>query len=75
MSKEREALNIIVRNKGLNGIKEPVEIIEKALEIIKNKSVDVSCLLFDGLEVYNENMHPSRVLAQEEFDLLKEVLL
>ena len=47
----------------------------KALEIIKKKEVDVSCLLFDGLEIYNDNMHPSRVLTQEEYDLLKEVLL
>lgn len=46
----------------------------KALEIIKEKEIDVACLLFDGLEVYNENMHPSRVITQEEYDLLKEVL-
>jgi hypothetical protein len=47
----------------------------KALEIIKKKEVDVSCLLFDGFELYNKDMHPSRVLTQEEYDLLKEVLL
>ncbi len=47
----------------------------KALKIIKEKQVDVSCLLFDGLEIYNQNMHPSRIITQEEYDLLKEELL
>ena len=47
----------------------------RVIEIIKNKQVDLSCLIFDGLELYNENMHPTRVITQEEYDLLKEVLL
>ena len=55
--------------------KEIIEKALKALEIIKKKEVDVSCLLFDGLEIYNENMHPSRIITQEEYELLKEVLL
>lgn len=36
MSKELEALQIIIQNKGLNGIKEPVEIIETALKEYEN---------------------------------------
>ena len=46
----------------------------KALEIIKEKKVDVFCLLFAGLDIYNANIHPSRFITQEEYDLLKEVL-
>ena len=46
----------------------------KALEIIKNKNVDVNSFVFSSsLEWYNRNNHYS--LTQEEYDLLKEVLL
>ena len=52
----------------------------KALEIIKNKKVDVHLFLFfnkedfgDGFEAYND-CYESEALTQQEFDLLKEVL-
>ena len=47
----------------------------KALEIIKEKRVDV-WLLFecDSIVEYNQNTH-SCCLNQEEYDLLKEVLV
>ena len=46
----------------------------KALEIIKKKKVDVSFLEL-GLEQYNNNLPKKHKLSQEEYDLLKEVLL
>ena len=58
-------------------VKEELDIIEKelkALEIIKNKKVDVSFLEL-GLEQYNTNLRKKHQLTQEEYDLLKEVLL
>ena len=46
----------------------------KALEIIKNKNVDVNSLRFSHeLDWYNRYNH--YLLTQEEYDLLKEVLL
>ena len=53
----------------------------KALEIIKEKRVDVNDLLnFVSLEAYNEYVcacddNDKRTLTQEEYDLLKEILL
>ena len=57
----------------------------KALEIIKEKKVDLTNLLFIyehepqyGLKVYNNSVNKYRgekELTQEEYDLLKEVLL
>ena len=48
----------------------------KALEIIKEKEVDVFIFLHNGdLETYNDMVEDNRKLTQEEFDLLKEVLL
>jgi len=48
----------------------------KAFEIIKKKRVNVHLLLLsDSLEKYNFNLLPYRKLNQEEYDLLKEVLL
>lgn len=53
----------------------------KALEIIKEKRVDVNDLLnFVSLEAYNEYVcacddNDKRTLTQEEYDLLNEVLL
>lgn len=48
----------------------------KALEIIKEKEVNVYLLnYFGSLESYNEEVCIFRMLNQEEYDLLKEVLL
>lgn len=48
----------------------------KALEIIKEKEVDVFIFLHSGdLETYNDIVEDNRKLAQEEYGLLKEVLL
>ena len=49
----------------------------KALEIIKEKKVNIRGLSRLTLEEYNENRrsHKEEQLTQEEFDLLKEVLL
>ena len=51
----------------------------KALEIIKEKQVNVSALLeLDNLQQYNDYcdmVGGCKKLTQEEFDLLKEVLL
>ena len=55
-----------------------LELIEKelkALEIIKEKEVNVFIFLHSGdLETYNNMVEDNRKLTQEEFDLLKEVL-
>ena len=67
-------------------IKDNIAIIEKelkALEIIKEKKVNVGLLskaftLENGLVFYNENIQFANgilSLIQEEYDLLKEVLL
>ena len=49
---------------------------KKALEIIKNKEVNVFIFLHSGdLETYNDMVEDNRKLTQEEYDLLKEVLL
>ena len=48
----------------------------KALEIIKEKEVNVFIFLHSGdLETYNDMVEDNRKLTKEEFDLLKEVLL
>lgn len=48
----------------------------KALEIIKEKEVNVFIFLHSGdLETYNDIVEDNRKLTQEEYDLLKEVLL
>ena len=48
----------------------------KALEIIKEKEVDVFIFLHSGdLEAYNDIVEDNRKLTQEEYGLLKEVLL
>lgn len=51
----------------------------KALEIIKEKGVNVRAFLkcchrADGLLIYNSQCVESQELTQEEYDLLKEVL-
>lgn len=48
----------------------------KALEIIKEKEVDVFIFLHSGdLETYNDIVEDNRKLTQEEYYLLKEILL
>ena len=47
----------------------------KALEIIKNKNVNVRYLLECRFEDYNNLVEVEEELTQEEYDLLKEVLL
>ena len=74
MSKELEALNKIAYRYGYD---ENIKIIEKslkALEIIKNKQVNVFLLHSVDLETYNDMIADNRNLTQEEFNVLKEVL-
>ena len=48
----------------------------KAFEIIKDKEVDVFIFLHSGdLETYNDIVEDNRKLTQEEYVLLKEVVL
>ena len=48
----------------------------KALEIIKEKQVNVFIFLHSGdLETYNDIVEDNRKLTETEYDLLKEVLL
>ena len=48
----------------------------RALEIIKEKEVNVFIFLHSGdLETYNDIVEDNRKLTEEEYDLLKEVLL
>lgn len=48
----------------------------KALEIIKEKEVDMFIFLHSGdLETYNDMVEDNRKLTQEEFNLLREVLI
>ena len=88
MSKELEALNRICEHLDLddeyfylkNGEKTDYEIIKKslkALEIIKEKEVNVGLLSrCANAERYNKGIcYELRYLTQEEYDLLKEVLL
>ena len=74
MSKELEALNKIAYSYGYD---ENIKIVEKslkALEIIKNKQVNVFLLHSVDLETYNDMIADNRNLTQEEYDLLKEEL-
>ena len=53
-----------------------IETALKALEIIKEKEVNVFIFLHSGdLETYNDVVEDNRKLTQEEYNLLKEVLL
>ena len=48
----------------------------KALEIIRDKTVDTLAFIFqESLETYNEMHEDEGKLSKEEYDLLKEVLL
>lgn len=47
----------------------------KAIEIIKEKEVNVFIFLHSGdLETYNDMVEDNRKLSQEEYDLLEEIL-
>ena len=91
MSKGLEALEQLSKLAFVYGGVEQYRLIEKelkALEILKKKMVDIDCLIYcfpydgckdtNGLIEYNRTC-PSRInedeLTQEEYDLLKEVLL
>lgn len=54
-----------------------IETALKALEIIKEKEVVISILIRSNtLDEYNNNpMFVSKLLTQEEYDILKEILL
>ena len=58
--------------------KDQIEVYErehKALEIIKNKKVNVTRLMVaESVEYYNKLYNDRFSLTQDEFDLLKEVL-
>lgn len=46
----------------------------KALEIIKNKLVDIDYLIAVNIEDYNEGLRSSCKITKEEYQLLMEVL-
>lgn len=53
-----------------------IETALKVLAIIKEKEVNVFIFLHSGdLETYNDMVEDNRKLTQEEYELLKEVLL
>ena len=53
-----------------------IETALKRLEIVKNKEVNVFIFLHSGdLETYNDMVEDNRKLTQEEYELLKEILL
>ena len=85
MSKELEALERLfcagrldldyVLNGKQNQDYKIIEKALKALEIIKNKEVNVFVLLHSGnLKIYNDIVEDNRKLTQEKYDLLKEAL-
>lgn len=79
MSKELEALQDLSKLVFIYGGVEQYKIIEKALktlEIIKEKEVVISILIRSNtLDEYNNNpMFVSKLLTQDEFELLKGVL-
>ena len=54
---------------------EDIEKTLKALEIIKEKKVNILLLeLAENVDEYNERIVPNGRLTEEEFELLKEVL-
>ena len=66
MSKELKALQIIISNKGLNGIKEPVETIETAL-IDYEKQKDYYAKLLES--VINDKEHKALEILKENIGL------
>ena len=69
---------ITISREQANEFVEEVEAVEKkvkALEIIKNKLVDVFKLYnCNTIEKYNQSQYRDCMLTKEEFNLLKEVL-
>ena len=79
MAKGLEALQEIkIKPFSWEKLKDSLDIIEKelkALEIIKEKEVNIFIFLHSGdLETYNDMVEDNRMLIQEEYELLKEVL-
>ena len=78
MSKGLEALNRFVNESKLEekwDLKDMIEGELKALEIIKEKEVNVFIFLHSGdLETYNDMVEDNRKLNQEEYELLKEIM-
>ena len=69
--KDKEELETMYSNCVINGAKQ-----KKALEIIKEKRVNIDYLRdCKTLEDYNNILIEKLQLTQEEYDLLKEVLL
>ena len=66
-----------ITEKTFNEKKKIIETALKALEIIKNKQVYIRQFLMykNNLSFYNAEMSDNRKLTQEEYDILKEVLL
>lgn len=79
MNKGLEALQDLSKLVFVYGGVQQYQIIEKslkALEIIKEKQVNVFIFLHSGdLETYNDMVEVNRKLTQKEYDLLKEGLL
>ena len=74
----REALLLLKQYQGSYGVRGQALITKKlkAFEIIKEKEINVFIFLHSGdLETYNDMVEDNRKLSQEEYDLLKEVLL
>lgn len=81
--KEDGCITTLVQGKALETIRQYIlkaEKLEKAWEVVKEKSVNVlilkdSFIYENGLEYYNKEWHWKYLaLTQEEYDLLKEVL-
>lgn len=80
---ERKNRNLILENRSLNQIDKTNELKLKALETIKEKKVDIPTLLdCHNAKEYNRwngvrshYSYPPLEIIQEEYDLLKEVLL
>ena len=77
MSKGLEALQFMrERDMFLQSCANTIEKELKALEIIKSKEVSISYFKIGiSLEHWNETFEKKYRLTQEEYDLLKEVLL
>lgn len=78
MSKELEALQDLSKLVFIYGGVKQYQIIEKslkALEIIKEKQVNVNCII-SGWSLGKYNSYKTHIsLTKDEYDLLKEVLL
>lgn len=65
MSKELEALQVIVENKGLNGIKEPVEIIETALKDLEWLKTKLDIDFMNRLSVPEDKIRLLKIMGLE----------